>query len=182
MTTTFVASGRPDGVHDLGRFLENLNNPAIAHDVELLDASVRPLYSARDRVRLDAPLLVKRGDIVFANFEGPRAMPAPVRSSLAEAVVLLLAPPFQISGTALFPQESNPQRALRSVVRGFFSLRDAHVFDADGMPLGEGEQIVVNAAAVQMTSATRQRIVVSAPPRSALQPAEEAAREERARE
>jgi hypothetical protein len=44
----------------------------------------------------------------------------------------------------------------------FFSVKFASVYDTDGVQLGEGEQIIVNSAAVQMQSATRRRIETSA--------------------
>jgi hypothetical protein len=61
VTTTFVASGQPDGIHDLGRFLENLNNPVASRHIELRSPAIRPLYRAQTHVSLDAPLLVRRG-------------------------------------------------------------------------------------------------------------------------
>ena len=69
VTSTFVASGVPAGVRDLERFLENLNNPAISRQIMLEQATVRPLYRAASPLALEAPLLVRRSDIVFANFE-----------------------------------------------------------------------------------------------------------------
>ena len=35
VTTTFVASGEPAGIHDLDRFIEALNNPQVSHQIEL---------------------------------------------------------------------------------------------------------------------------------------------------
>jgi sRNA-binding protein len=74
------------------------------------------------------------------------------------------------------------------MVGGFFAVRKASVFDADGNALGEGEQIIVNGAAVQMTAATRQHIEVPAAPRqteiapapAAAESAESPARKQRA--
>ena len=99
VTTTFVASGRPEGVHDLGRFLESLNNPAVSRHIELHDPAIRPLYRAQAAIDLDAPMLVRRDEIVFANFEGPYFTHGVVRPAEVDAPVLLMAPPFQIAGT-----------------------------------------------------------------------------------
>lgn len=159
VTSTFVASGRPEGVRDLGRFLENLNNPAIAQQIELRSPSVRPLYRATSQLALDAPLLVRRDQMIFANFEGPHfSRDAAARAANIDVPALLLVPPFQISGLVMVAQEAEISQSLRSIARTFFLMRNARVFDADGALLGEGEQIVVNGDAVQMLSATRQHI------------------------
>lgn len=166
VTTTFVASGTPEGIHDLGRFLEALNNPAIARHIELRDPAIRPLYRAAALMQLEAPLLVRRGDIVFANFEGPHFTRGNVRPPAAATPVLLMAPPFQISGTFDAAPGADPTQALRQAAHGFFVVRSACVYDAEGNMLGEGDQIIVNGAAVQMTAASRRHIdAVSAPAR-----------------
>lgn len=158
VTTTFVASGRPEGVHDLGRLLEALNHPVLSRQLELQNASVRPLYRATARVDLDAPLLVRRGDIIFINFEGPyftrgRSMPRTI-----DVPALLMAPPFQLQGSVAVDIDADATQSLRSLARGFFVVRRARVYDADGALLGDGEQIVVNGAIVQMMSATQRHI------------------------
>jgi hypothetical protein len=169
VTTTFVASGHPEGVHDLARCIEHLNNGPVSQHITLLDPAVRPLYRASDQLHLTAPLLVNRDEIVFANFEGPSYAPA---AGGIEAPVLLLAPPFQIQGSVSFAAGADPAQALRGIVGGFFVVRKASVYDADGNPLGEGEQIIVNGAAVQMTAATSQHIDVATAPRTATAPAD----------
>ena len=161
VTTTFVASGEPAGIHDLDRFIEALNNPQVSHQIELTSPAVRPLYRASDQLHLDASLLIRRDEIVFANFEGP-SMAADPHATQIDAPVLLLAPPFQIQGLVSLAPGTDATQALRSIVGGFFVVRKASVFDADGNALGEGEQIIVNGAAVQMTAATRQHIEVPA--------------------
>jgi hypothetical protein len=158
VTAAFVASGRPDGIHDLGRFLESLNNPAVARHIELRDPAVRPLYRAQAQVELDAPMLVRRDQIIFANFEGPHFTHDVVRPTMADVPALLMAPPFQISGTMSLTPGTDPTQALRSAVHGFFVVRNAQVFDTEGTQIGEGEQIIVNGAAVQMSAATRRHI------------------------
>jgi len=158
VTAAFVASGRPDGIHDLGRFLESLNNPAVARHIELREPAVRPLYRAQAQVELDAPMLVRRDEIIFANFEGPHFTHGVVRPTMADVPALLMAPPFQISGTMSLTPGTDPTQALRSAVHGFFIVRKARVFDTEGTQIGEGEQIIVNGAAVQMTAATRRHI------------------------
>jgi hypothetical protein len=163
VTTTFVASGQPEGVHDLGRFLENLNNPAVSRHIELRDPAIRPLYRAQAHVSLDAPLLVRRDEIVFANFDGPYFTRGAVKPAEIDVPALLMAPPFQIQGVIAVQPGADPTQALRSVVQGFFLVRRAHVYDADGNALGEGDQIIVNGATVQMTSATRRHIEAIAP-------------------
>lgn len=172
VTTTFVASGRPEGIHDLSRFLETLNNPTIARQIEFRAPSVRPLYRAGAQIQLEAPLFVRRDDIVFANFEGPNFARAGARPPSRTAPALLLAPPFQISGTVEIAATADASPALRAATTGFFVVRQASVYDADGHALGEGEQIVVNSVAVQMMCATRQHIeearVVAAPRVAAL--------------
>ena len=69
VTTTFVASGVPDGVHDLGRLLENLNNPTMSRQIELplpverevivndgaVDAGTRKLVTVINRATAGAP-------------------------------------------------------------------------------------------------------------------------------
>jgi hypothetical protein len=166
VTTTFVASGQPEGIHDLDRFVEVLNNPQISQQITLIDPAVRPLYRASDQLHLGAPLLVRREEIVFANFEGP-SFAEDAAASQVEAPVLLLAPPFQIQGVVSLARGSDPTQALRAIVGGFFAVRRASVFDADGNALGEGEQIIVNGAAVQMTAATGQHIELAAAKRTA---------------
>jgi hypothetical protein len=166
VTTTFVASGEPEGIHNLDRFLEALNNPQISQQLALIDPAVRPLYRASDQLHLGAPLLVRREEIVFANFEGP-SFGAGYAASPVDAPVLLLAPPFQIQGVVSLAHGSDPTQALRAIIGGFFAVRRASVFDADGNALGEGEQIIVNGAAVQMTAATGQHIDVVAAQRPA---------------
>lgn len=163
VTTTFVASGMPEGIHDLGRFLEMLNNPALARQIELAAPSVRPLYNATAQLELEAPLLVRRDDIIFANFEGPHFTRGTVKPAMKAVPVLLMAPPFQISGIVEVALDADGLLALRGATLGFFVVRQASVFDADGHGLGEGDQIVVNATAVQMMSATRQRIEAPVP-------------------
>jgi hypothetical protein len=158
VTAAFVASGAPEGVHDLGRFLENLNNPAISGQIELRDASVRPLYQATLHAELDAPLLVRRDDIIFATFEGPFFTRGVVRPPSVLVPVLMMAPPFQIAGSLELPAAVDATQALRSAMPPFFTVKFARVFDTDGVQLGEGEQVVVNGAAVQMQSATRRHI------------------------
>jgi hypothetical protein len=162
VTSMFVAAGRPEGIHDLGRLLENLNNPMVSREIDLHEPEIRPLYRAGERLQLDAGLLIRREDIIFANFEGPYFMRGMSQIRQVDAPVLLLAPPFQIQGTIAVSAGVDPKQALRSLVRGFFVVRNARVFDADGAPLGEGEQIVVNADAVQMASATALHIPQSA--------------------
>lgn len=158
VTATFVASGIPEGVRDLGRFLENLNNPAIAKHIELREAHVRPLYRAASPLLLDVPLLVRRDEIVFATFEGPHIEHDVVRAATHESPCLLMAPPFQIQGAVSFAGGTVPSQALRSMLGTFFAVRQARVYDAEGDMLGEGEQIIVNGAAVQMVSPTKHHI------------------------
>jgi hypothetical protein len=158
VTTTFVASGRPEGIHDLGRLLEMLNNPVIARQIELTSPSVRPLYRAAAQLQLEAALLVRRDDIVFANFDGPYFARGAVKAATKAVPLLLMAPPFQISGAVEVAPSADGTQALRSATQGFFVVHEASVFDADGHSLGEGSQIIVNGAAVQMTCATRQHI------------------------
>ena len=160
VTTTFVASGRPEGIHDLGRFLENLNNPTVVKHVELGAPAIRPLYRATSSLHLEAPLLVRREDIIFATFDGPHYTRGMAQPETFDVPVLLMAPPFQIQGICAVLQDAEVTQALRSVARGFFMVKDTRVFDADGAPLGEGETIVVNGASVQMMSASRQHISV----------------------
>jgi hypothetical protein len=164
VTTTFVAAGTPDGIHDLGRFMENLNNPSIGSHIELSEPALRPLYRAGGQLWLDAPLLVKREDIIFANFEGPHLTRGAIKPPTTDVRCLLMAPPFQISGTVQLTPGADATQALRALCNGFFVVRHATVFDADGSELGEGELIVVNGAAVQMTSATAAHIAESAQP------------------
>jgi hypothetical protein len=158
VTATFVASGRPEGVRDLGRFLENLNNPAISRYIELAGATVRPLYRAASPAPLGATLLARRDEVIFATFEGPFVAHDAVRPPSLESVCLLLAPPFQIQGTVGFPPGVVLPQALRSLAGTFFIARDARVYDAEGYLLGEGEQIIVNGGAVQMAAPTKRRI------------------------
>lgn len=176
VTTTFVASGTPEGIHDLGRFLEMLNNPAIARHIELREPAIRPLYRAAALMQLESPLLVRRDDIVFANFEGPHFTRGNVRPPVAAAPVLLMAPPFQISGTFDATPGADPTQALRQAAHGFFVVRNACVYDAEGNVLGEGDHIIVNGTAVQMTAASRRHIdAVAAPTRRPAAPAAPAA-------
>lgn len=163
VTTTFVASGRPEGIHDLGRLLEMLNNPVIARHIELYAPAVRPLYRATSLLHLEAPLLVRRDDIIFANFDGPFYTRGTVRPPQTDVQVLLMAPPFQISGTVAVATGADATQALRSATQGFFIVRRASVYDADGAELGEGELIVVNGNAVQMTSPSAMHIEASMP-------------------
>lgn len=158
VTTTFVASGQPEGIHDLGRFLENLNNPMASRHIELRSPAIRPLYRAQTHVGLDTVLLVRREEIVFANFDGPYFTHGAVRKSDLDMPALLLAPPFQIQGTIGVDAGADATQAMRGLMHGFFVVRNASVFDADGNPLGEGDQIVVNGFAVQMASATPRHI------------------------
>ncbi len=162
VTTTFVASGVPDGVHDLGRLLENLNNPTMSRQIELHHPAVRPLYRATAQLPLDAPLLVRRDQIIFAHFEGPHYTRGTVRAERVHAPVLLLAPPFQIQGMIARPTGTEAGGSLRMLMQSFFVVSDAHVYDADGNALGEGEQIIVNGAAMQMTCATSAHIGAAA--------------------
>jgi hypothetical protein len=145
-------------VRDFGRFVENLNNPAIARNIELRQAAVRPLYRASSPLVLDTPVFVRREEIVFATFEGPHIAHDVVRTATAESPCLLMAPPFQIQGTVAFSPGASAAQALRSMLGTFFTVREARVYDAEGYMLGEGEQIVVNGAAVQMTSPTGRHI------------------------
>jgi hypothetical protein len=160
VTTTFVASGTPDGIHDLGRFLENLNNAAVVRHIELTSPAIRPLYRATASLHLEAPLLVRREDIIFATFDGPHYTRGAARPATSDVPVLLMAPPFQIQGVYAVQQDAEITPALRFASRGFFVVKETRVFDADGAPLGEGETIVVNGTCVQMMSATRQHISV----------------------
>jgi hypothetical protein len=161
VTTTFVASGRPTGVQDLGRFIENLNNPAAPHQIELRDPAVRPLYRATNQLHLNAPLLVRREEIVFANFEGPYLNHGSVRPTQVDVPVLLLAPPFQIQGHVALAPGADATQTLRMAAQGFFVVTRARVYDAEGSALGEGDQIIINGMAVQMTAATKQHIVAA---------------------
>lgn len=187
VTTTFVASGEPVGIHTLDLFIDALNREQGSHQIELAEPAVRPLYRASDQLHLGAPLLIRRDEIVFANFEAPAATAA--TSIEIDAPVLLLAPPFQIQGLVSLAPGIDPTQALRAIVGGFFAVRKASVYDADGNALGEGEQIIVNGAAVQMASATRQHIDPATAPRisdaitidaGAPMPAEEQERGQRA--
>jgi hypothetical protein len=165
VTTTFVASGRPEGIHDRGRFLENLNNPSVVKHIELAAPAIRPLYRATSSLHLEAPLLVRRDDIIFATFDGPHYTRGMARPDTFDVPVLLMAPPFQIQGTCAVLQDAEVTQALRFAATGFVVVNEARVFDADGALLGEGETIIVNGAAIQMMSASRQHIsVVGAAP------------------
>lgn len=161
VTTTFVASGRPEGIHDLGRMLETLNNTSIGAQIELRAPAVRPLYRATASLELEAPLLVRREDIIFVNFEGPQFTRGAGRADTADVPVLLMAPPFQIQGVLAVHRGAEFTQALRFASERFFVIRNTRVFDADGSPLGEGDRIIVNGGAVQMMSATRRHISVS---------------------
>lgn len=158
VTAAFVAAGIPDGVHDLGRLLENLNNPAITKHVALTQATLRPLYRAASPLVLDAPLLVRRDEIVFATFEGPNVTHDVIKPTMAETPCLMMAPPFQIQGDISLQPGADRTQALRSLVTGFFQVKDARVYDAEGYLLGEGQQIIVNGSAIQMVSPTRRHI------------------------
>jgi hypothetical protein len=158
VTTTFVASGKPEGVHDLGRLIENLNNPALSRQLELHAPVVRPLYRATSQLELDAPLLVRREDIIFINFEGPHFTRGLWKPPTIDVPALLMMPPFQVQGSVAVAQDAEITQGLRAMMQGFFVIRDARVFDAEGALLGEGEQIVINGAAIQMMSATRRHI------------------------
>ncbi len=160
VTTSFVASGKPEGIHDLGRFLENLNNAAVTRHVELASPAIRPLYRATSSLSLEAPLLIRREDIIFATFDGPHFTRGVSRPETFDVPVLLMAPPFQIQGVYGVQQDADITQALRFASQGFFMVKETRVFDADGAPLGEGETIIVNGAAVQMMSASRQHISV----------------------
>ena len=157
-----MASGQPAGIADLDRFIEALNNQQISQQIELNDPAVRPLYRASEELHLGASLLIRRDEIVFANFEGSSRSGG--TSPTIDAPVLLLAPPFQIQGIVSLAPGTDPTQALRAIVGGFFVVRKASVYDADGNALGEGEQIIVNGAAVQMASATRQHIDIATAP------------------
>ena len=161
VTATFVASGVPEGVHDLERFLEALNNDAFARHIELASPAVRPLYRASDQLQLDVPLLVRRDEIIFATFEGPDFVRGTERAARIDAPILLLAPPFQIQGVVALAPGAIPTQALRPAMQGFFAVKAARVFDADGAALGEGEQIIVNGAAVQMAASTEHHIATA---------------------
>lgn len=158
VTSTFVAAGTPTGIHDLGRLLENLNNPTLGQRIELRDATLRPLYRGGRPLQLDAPVVVRRDQVIFANFEGPHFTRGAVRPPSVDAPVLLLAPPFQIRGAVSVAPEADRSQAVGAEMLRFFVVRDAMVYDADGNELGEGEQIIVNGAAVQMISATAMHI------------------------
>ncbi|HYM15796.1 MAG TPA: hypothetical protein VEZ14_09565 [Dehalococcoidia bacterium] len=163
VTTTFVASGQPEGIHDLGRFLENLNNAAISRQIELKAPAIRPLYRAQAHIELDAPLLIRREEIVFANFDGPYFTRGTVQPTRVDVPVLLMSPPFQIQGMVALAPGVEATQALRNAIASFFVVRNALVFDAEGNQLGEGEQIIVNGGAVQMSCATRRHIEAVAP-------------------
>jgi len=77
---------------------------------------------------------------------------------MADVPALLMAPPFQISGTMVLAPGAERTQALRNAVQGFFVIRKAQVYDTEGTQIGEGEQIIVNGAAVQMSAATRRHI------------------------
>ena len=154
VTNAFVASGTPDGIHDLGRLLEQMNAGALGDSIELHDAALRPLYRAARPLRLDAPIVVRREQVIFCNFEGPHFTRGAADLPMADAPVLLLVPPFQIRGVIACRPEADRTQGLRGQLDRFFVVRDARVYDAEGNELGEGEQIVVNGAAVQMMSAT----------------------------
>ena len=160
VTTTFVAAGKPEGIHDLGRFLENLNSASIGQQIELASPAIRPLYRATAALQLEAPLLVRRQDMVFATFEGPHFTRGASPPPTSDVGVLLLAPPFQIQGVLAIQKGADITQALRCASDGFFVIKGTRVFDAEGAPLGEGERIIVNGAAVQMMSASRQHISV----------------------
>ena len=178
VTTALVASGRPEGIHDLGRFLENLNNVTLTRHIELASPAIRPLYRATASLQLEAPLLIRREDIIFATFDGPHYTRGAGKPATSDVPVLLMAPPFQIQGVYTVQQDADVTQALRSASKGFFVIKDTRVFDADGASLGEGERIVVNGAAVQMMSASRQHIaVVAAVPAPSVEAREDAIEE-----
>ena len=158
VTATFVAAGMPAGLTDLGRVLERLNHAGIASQIELHVATVRPLYRSGLPLELQAPMLVRRDDVIFVNFEGPDAARGAIRPAQSDVPVLLLAPPFQIQGDVPLPPDADPTEFLSQAMHRFFVVGHAKVFDAEGTQLGEGEQIVVNGAAVVMTSMTRDHI------------------------
>jgi hypothetical protein len=158
VTTTFVASGRLESVHDMGRFVTELNSADAPPQIELHKPAIRPLYRATNLLHLDAPLLVARNEIVFANFEGPYVSDDSRRYPEVEAPALLLAPPFQIQGTLSLGPGIEMTQALRTATQAFFAVRRATVYDADGNILGEGDQIIVNGHILQMACLTRQHI------------------------
>jgi hypothetical protein len=161
VTTTFVASGRPEGIHDLGRMLELLNNRSIGAQIELRAPAIRPLYRATAALELEAPLLVRREDIIFVTFEGPHFTRGNARADTTDVPILLMAPPFQIQGSLAVHRGAEFTQALRFAAERFFVIRNTKVFDADGSPLGEGDRIIINGSAVQMMSATRRHIGVA---------------------
>jgi hypothetical protein len=159
VTESFVAAGVPEGVRDIARLLENLNNPAISQQIALKRATLRPLYRAASPLVLDAPLLVRRDEIVFATFEGPQENQHEVdAAALSETPCLMMAPPFQIQGDVAMQVGAERTQALHALMSTFFPVRDARVYDAEGYLLGEGQQIIVNGPAVQMASPTRRHI------------------------
>lgn len=154
VTNAFVAAGVPDGIHDLGRLLEQLNAGQLGNSLELQDATLRPLYRAARPLQLNAPIVVRREQIIFCNFEGPHFMRGAAHVTQNEVPVLLLAPPFQIRGAVNCAPDADRTQSLRTRLQQFFVVTNARVYDAEGNELGEGEQIIVNGAAVQMISAT----------------------------
>ena len=169
VTAALVAAGCPDGVHDLERLLENLNTPTASRHLELREPSLRPLYRGEPPLALDVPLLIRRDQIIFACFEGPAGPLGATGAPQVAVPVLLLAPPFQIQGDVFFTPEADASRALRSLVHGFFTVRHARVYDVDGVQVGDGDYVVVNGAAVEMASATAERIALA--PASRAMPA-----------
>lgn len=167
VTNVFVAAGTPAGIHDLGRLLEQLNSGPLGDQIELQQATLRPLYRAARPLELDAPVVVRREQIIFCNFEGPHFTRGSVRPATVDAPVLLLVPPFQIRGVAEIEPAADGTDAMRSRLHRFFVVRDARVYDAEGNELGEGEQIVVNGGRVQMMSATALHIPALAATRPA---------------
>lgn len=183
VTTTFVASGSPAGIHELGRLMEMLNNPALSGQFELQSPVVRPLYRAGAQLELGAPLLVRREDIIFANFEGPQMTRGFSDRGTVQTPALLMAPPFQVQGLVRVMDGADATQALRALAARFFVVSEATVYDADGAMLGEGGQIIINGAAVQMMSATERHIEEAAPSLTALRRTEataEDAKDERA--
>ncbi len=163
VTTTFVASGSPAGIHELGRLMETLNNPALSGQFELQSPVVRPLYRAGAQLELGAPLLVRRDDIIFANFEGPQMTHDLAERGTVQTPVLLMAPPFQVQGLVRVLDGADATQALRALAERFFVVTGATVYDAEGAVLGEGEHIIINGTAVQMMSATTRHIETASP-------------------
>jgi hypothetical protein len=159
VTRDHLVAGRCPALERYARLLDLLNNPDIIY-LELADVEVRSLHSPSDATASAGTLLLRKGQILFANpvetaDEGTQQGPEGYRYDHVDKrvfPVVLFVPPFSIRGNVHLPNAAEEQYAIPILLKGFLAVTGAEAVCEGNAFAREREFFAVNGQLAEMIS------------------------------